>query len=72
MALSVPEIYALADSAARPADDQRTFQAVMERATAVLAAQTELPSFEEWSAAYRRDPARYDEDLIGFWRDFLD
>jgi hypothetical protein len=65
----VPEIYALADSAARPDDSDRTFQAVMERATAVLAAQTELPTFESWSASYLSDPSSYDEDLIGFWRD---
>ena len=69
--MSVPEIYALADSVAGPADQDRTFQAVMERATAVLAAQTELPTFEDWSRSYLSDPARYDEDLIGFWREQL-
>jgi hypothetical protein len=65
----VPEIYALAESVAAVDETDRSFQAVMERATAVLAAQTELPPFEAWSASYLADPARYDEDLIGFWRE---
>jgi hypothetical protein len=67
--LSVQEIYALADSAAASSDEDRSFQLVMERATAALASQTELPSLEDWVAAYRADPAAYDADLIGFWRE---
>ena len=63
------EIYALAESVTSPDETNRTFQAVMERATAVLAARTELPPFEEWAASYIADPSGYDEDLIGFWRE---
>jgi hypothetical protein len=69
VSLSVQEIYALADSASPSADEDRSFQVVMERATEVLAARTELPTFEEWLASYRADPARYEADMIGFWRD---
>ena len=67
--LSVREIYELADAATEDPEADRSFQGVMERATAVLAAQTPLPSFEEWAASYRSDPSRYDADLIGFWRE---
>ena len=67
--LSVREIYALADSATEQADTDRSFQVVMDRATAALAAQTPLPGFEDWVKAYRADPASYDADLIGFWRE---
>jgi hypothetical protein len=41
----------------------------MERATEVLAAQTELPTFEDWVSRYQAAPELYDADLIGFWRD---
>lgn len=34
-----------------------------------LAVRMDLPSFEEWSAAYRADPERYDRQMLGFWRD---
>ncbi len=68
MVLSVREIYDLADAVAPSAED-RTFQAVMERATAALASRAELPSFENWRKAYSLDPASYDADMIGFWRE---
>lgn len=41
---------------------------MVERVTEVLVARLGLPSFEEWREAYRRDPAVYDRDLLGFWR----
>ena len=34
-----------------------------------LTAELALPGFDEWVAAYRSDPARYDEELLGLWRD---
>jgi hypothetical protein len=67
--LSVREIYELADSVTDGGDGDGNFQVVMERATEALAAQTALPSFDEWVASYRSDPARYEADLIGFWRE---
>lgn len=67
--LSVQEIYALAESAAPSSEGERSFQLVMDRATAALASQTDLPTLDEWIAAYRADPESYDADLIGFWRD---
>ena len=72
MNLSVREIYALADLAMPEGHDsegEQNFRMVMERATEVLAAQTELPTFEEWAARYQASPEQYDSDLIGFWRD---
>jgi hypothetical protein len=66
--LSTRDIYALAASVGDGAGDG-SFQSVMDRATAALAAQTILPPFEEWAAAYREDPASYDADMIGFWRE---
>ncbi len=66
--MSVGEIYALAGIEA-PSGEDGSFQAVVDRATTALAAQTELPAFEDWAAAYARSPDAYDADMIGFWKD---
>ena len=67
--LTTPEIYALADAAPHAASADASFQAVMERATETLAARMDLPSFEDWLEGYEKDPAGYEADLIGFWRE---
>jgi len=41
---------------------------LVERLTSALARELGLPGYEEWVEAYRRDPERYDAELIGFWR----
>jgi hypothetical protein len=44
----------------------------VEQVTEVLRAELALPSFEEWAAAYRAEPERYDEELLGLWRERLE
>jgi hypothetical protein len=46
-----------------------SFREIVERVTEALTAELALPAFDEWVAAYRSDPARYDEELLGLWRD---
>ena len=46
-----------------------TFRVLVARVTEVLA--DTLPTFEEWSAAYEREPGRYDDELLGFWKEKL-
>jgi hypothetical protein len=46
-----------------------TFRVLVARVTEVLA--DTLPTFEDWSAAYQREPGRYDDELLGFWREKL-
>lgn len=46
-----------------------SFRDIVERVTEVLASTIRLPTFAEWSDAYRREPARYDEELLGFWKE---
>jgi hypothetical protein len=41
---------------------------LVRRVTEVLATSMELPAFEAWAESYRRDPARYDREMLGFWR----
>lgn len=45
-----------------------TFRHIVERVTEVLAARMALPAFAEWAAAYRAQPSRYDDELLGLWR----
>ncbi len=46
-----------------------SYRSVVERVTEVLRSQIQLPPFEEWSAAYAEAPERFEEELLGFWRD---
>jgi hypothetical protein len=48
-----------------------SFRMLVERLTVVLSAELDLPPFEVWAEAYRSDPAKYDGDLLGFWRDVV-
>jgi hypothetical protein len=41
----------------------------VERVTEVLASNMNLPPYAEWSDAYRKRPARYDDELLGFWKE---
>jgi len=49
-----------------------SFRGIVEQVTEVLRAELALPSFEEWAAAYRAEPERYDEELLGLWRERLE
>lgn len=44
-----------------------SYRVLVQRVTEVLSSQLGLPTFEEWSAAYRATPERYEEELLGFW-----
>ena len=47
------------------------FSDMVRRVTEVLATGMDLPPFEDWVASYRADPARYDGEMMGLWRDPL-
>jgi hypothetical protein len=51
--------------------DAATFRGLVARVTEVLADEMELPTFEEWSAAYSEAPEEFDSDMLGFWKDEL-
>ena len=50
-------------------DQTSTFRNLVARVTGVLADEMELPTFEEWSAAYSESPADFDGDMLGFWKE---
>jgi hypothetical protein len=47
--------------------EPENFRNLIARVTEVLA--ETLPTFETWLEGYRTDPARYEEELLGFWRE---
>jgi hypothetical protein len=47
--------------------EPENFRNLIARVTEVLA--ETLPTFEAWVEGYRADPARYEEELLGFWRE---
>ena len=49
--------------------DPLSFRTLVARVTVVLADDMELPSFEEWSAAYSEAPEEFDRDMLGFWKE---
>jgi hypothetical protein len=49
--------------------EPENFRNLIARVTEVLA--ETLPTFEAWVEGYRADPARYEEALLGFWREEL-
>ena len=54
------------------AEDTReysSFRALIARVTEVLADELELPTLEEWTAAYSEAPEEFDPDMLGFWRE---
>lgn len=73
--LSADEMYVLADAAAREAGlgDARSlsYDRIVRLATERLSRQTALPTFEEWTAAYREDPDRFERELLGLWESDL-
>jgi len=50
-------------------DDAASYRALIARVTEVLADELELPTFEEWAAAYSEAPDEFDSDMLGFWKE---
>jgi hypothetical protein len=84
LALSPDEIFELAQRASQgdaagqarrrsaspeEADELSSYRAVVARVTEVLTQQLDLPTFDEWSELYRRNPEAVEARLLGFWRD---
>lgn len=48
--------------------EEAGYSEMVRRVTEALATSMELPPFDAWAESYRRDPARYDREMLGFWR----
>ena len=74
MLLSPDEIYVLAQEAHRVGGrkSEPSYEQMVRLATEGVAQRLTLPTFEQWAEEYERDPARYDEQLLGLWESELD
>ena len=72
--LSPDEIYVLAQEAHRVAGwkSEPSYEQMVRLATEGVAQRLTLPTFEQWAEEYKRDPAQYDEQLLGLWESELD
>ncbi|HUP89358.1 MAG TPA: hypothetical protein VM100_08410 [Longimicrobiales bacterium] len=50
-------------------DEASSFRNLVARVTEVLADEMELPTLEEWGAAYSEAPEEFDKDLLGYWKE---
>jgi len=67
--LTPDEMYVLAHEAAREAGVQGelSYDQIVALATARVSRKLQLPPLAEWVEEYRRNPSRYDQDLLGLW-----
>jgi hypothetical protein len=83
--LSPEEIYALArpegsgdeggsgpESPSLPSPTDDSYRSLVQRVTESLLSRTSLPTFEQWAEAYAEAPARFDAELLGFWREVVE
>ena len=72
--LSPDEIYVLAQEAHRVGGQKSepSYEQMVRLATEGVAQRLTLPTFEQWAVEYKRDPARYDDQLLGLWESELD
>ncbi len=47
--------------------EQDNFRVLVARVAEVLA--DTLPSFEEWVVAYENGPQKFDDEMLGFWKE---
>lgn len=71
--LSPDEIYVLAQEALRAGGpkSEPSYEEMVRLATEGVAQRLTLPPFERWAEEYERDPARYDDQLLGLWESEL-
>lgn len=51
-----------------PHDDEG-YRSLVQRVTESLLGRMSLPTFEQWAEAYAESPARFDAEMLGFWKD---
>lgn len=71
--LSPDEIYVLAQDALRVGSlkSEPSYEQMVRLATEGVAQRLTLPPFHQWADEYKRNPARYDDQLLGLWESEL-
>jgi hypothetical protein len=74
--LSAEEIYTLAHPAegqettsTGPALSDESYRVLVQRATEALLGRMSLPAFADWRREYEASPARFEAEMLGFWKD---
>lgn len=73
-----PEDGAVVDAAAAssppvlPPPHDESYRALVQRVTESLLGEMALPRFEQWAEAYADSPARFDAEMLGFWKELPD
>lgn len=57
------------EAADSSAGEDRSYRLLVQRVTDALLEEMSLPTFEQWAAAYREEPSRFDAEMLGFWKD---
>ncbi len=74
--LSPDEMYVLAqeamESSGSPPSRSLGYDEIVRLATERISKKINLPTFAQWQEAYRRNPDRYEEELLGLWRSELE
>jgi hypothetical protein len=74
LSLSEERIYALVEEAAREANLQvgtLNFQTMVRLVTKKLEESVPLPDLNTWAVEYREDPERFEEHLMGLWKELV-
>lgn len=71
LGLSAGEVYGLAEAEALEANCMApsSFDEAVQLATRKIRERLDLPDFQAWAEDYRKDPDRFDPDLMGLWRE---
>lgn len=56
------------EAAEVPAFGDLSYQELVERVSLELSREMGLPEFDAWLEQYRRDPERFEAEMMGFWR----
>lgn len=70
LSLSPDDIYSLAEEEARREGQASpaSYNEAIRFATRSIRSRLDLPGFQAWAEEYRRDPGRFDSDLMGLWK----
>ena len=74
LSLSEERIYGLVEEAAREANLQvgtLNFQTMVRLVTKKLEESVPLPDLQTWAVEYEDDPERFEEHLLGLWKDLV-
>ena len=75
LSLSEERIYRLVEEAAREANLQvgtLNFQTMVRLVTQKLEKSVPLPDLQTWAREYTADPDRFEEHLLGLWKELVD